>query len=106
MLAHFHFLNKGVVPFSLPHDEVGRAELSKAADLDDEQVDFVWRTSDMIKEPSRCKQFKNRICIDEHIADAETAEKIKEVRGRDMVGHDYFWVSFLFDEDWKPRPQD
>lgn len=106
MLAHFHFLNKGVVPFSLPHDEIARETLSQAADLDDEQVDLVWRTSDMIKDPRRCEQYKNHVCNCEDFADTEIANKMKEVRERDMVGHDYFWVSFLFDQDWKPRPQD
>lgn len=106
MLAHFHFLNKGVVPFSLPHNEIGRAELSKAADLDDEQVDLVWKTSDMIKDPWRCEQYENHIWNDGDVADEKIAEKMKEVRERDMVGNEYFWVSFLFDKDWKPRRQD
>lgn len=65
MLAHFHFLNKGVVPFSLPHDEIGRAELSRAADLDDEQVDFVWRTSDLIKNTWRCKPVYTILSLDD-----------------------------------------
>ncbi|OTB14989.1 hypothetical protein K445DRAFT_61587 [Daldinia sp. EC12] len=85
MLAHFHFINKGVIPFSLPHNEIGRAELQRAAELDDEQVDFVWRTSDLIR---------------------ERVDLMKHVRERDLVGHDLFWVSFLYDEDWKPRLND
>lgn len=53
MLAHFHFINKGVLPFHIPHDERGRHELSKAASLNEEQLDFVWRTGDMIRDPER-----------------------------------------------------
>ena len=53
LLAHFHFINKGVVPFSLPHTPAGRQELAKAASLNDEQVDFVWKTSRLINDPER-----------------------------------------------------
>lgn len=53
MLAHFHFINKGVIPFSLPHSAAGKQELGKAANLSDVQVNFVWRTSRLINEPER-----------------------------------------------------
>ncbi|KAK7928360.1 hypothetical protein PG985_005358 [Apiospora marii] len=83
MLAHFHFINKGVLPFSLPANAAGRAELQRAADLNDEQVDFVWRTSELVKQ-----------------------RFMKNVRERDLVGNDLFWVSFLYDDDWRPRAND
>jgi hypothetical protein len=53
MLAHFHFINKGVVPFSLPQNDAGKQELAKAANLTDEQVDFVWMTSRLTNDPER-----------------------------------------------------
>ena len=53
MLAHFHFINKGVLPFDIPHDEKGRHELAKAASLSEEQLDFVWKTGDMVRDPAR-----------------------------------------------------
>ena len=53
MLAHFHFLNKGVVPFSLPQTESGRKDLAKAANLTEEEVEFVWRTANLVKDPQR-----------------------------------------------------
>ena len=53
MLAHFHFLNKGVLPFALPQTPEGKQELAKAANLTDEQVEFVWRTSNFLKDPER-----------------------------------------------------
>ena len=34
MLAHFHYLSKGVLPFHLSYDEAGLRQLAKAADLD------------------------------------------------------------------------
>ncbi|KAM7223111.1 hypothetical protein V8F06_001667 [Rhypophila decipiens] len=87
MLAHFHFINKGVAPFSLAHSAVGRQDLAKAADLDDDQVRFVWKTSAMVQEPAR-------------------AARIKAVRESGQVGDDLYWVSMLYDKEWKPASQD
>ncbi|KAK3682997.1 hypothetical protein B0T22DRAFT_385649 [Podospora appendiculata] len=87
MLAHFHFINKGVIPFSLPHTEAGKQELTKAANLSEEELQFVWKTSNMIKDPER-------------------AARMKRVRERDEVGDDLYWVSMLYDKEWKPREND
>ncbi|KAK4466359.1 hypothetical protein QBC42DRAFT_166788 [Cladorrhinum samala] len=87
MLAHFHFINKGVLPFSLPHTPEGQKELAKAANLTDEQVLFVWRTSNLFREPARAADMKFR-------------------RETGQVGHDLYWVSMLFDSDWKPHEND
>jgi hypothetical protein len=53
MLAHFHYLNKGVHPFKLTYNAEGLRELSKAADLDADQVGFVRLTSSLINDPRR-----------------------------------------------------
>jgi len=53
MLAHFHYLNKGVLPFHLSYDEAGLRQLAKAADLDPDQVDFVKTTSVLLRDPTR-----------------------------------------------------
>ncbi|KAK0708520.1 hypothetical protein B0H67DRAFT_496689 [Lasiosphaeris hirsuta] len=87
ILAHFHFINKGVIPFSLPHTEAGKQELAKAANLSDEQVEFVWRTSNMVNNPQR-------------------AACMRYVRERGMVGEDLYWVSMLYDKEWKPTAND
>jgi len=87
MLAHFHFLNKGVLPFALPHTPEGKQELAKAANLTDEQVEFVWRTSNFLKDPKR-------------------VARIRFARETAAVGDDLYWVSMLFDEEWTPSPQD
>ncbi|KAK3991427.1 hypothetical protein QBC44DRAFT_236889 [Cladorrhinum sp. PSN332] len=87
MLAHFHFINKGVLPFSLPHTDAGRKELAKAADLTDEQVEFVKRTSDLVRDPVR-------------------AMVMKRQRDNNEVGSDLYWVSMLYDADWKPQEND
>ncbi|KAK3349052.1 hypothetical protein B0T25DRAFT_458000 [Lasiosphaeria hispida] len=87
ILAHFHFINKGVIPFSLPHTEAGKQELAKAANLSNEQVDFVWRTSNMVNDPER-------------------AAHMRYARERGMVGEDLYWVSMLYDREWKPTGND
>ncbi|KAK4165574.1 hypothetical protein QBC43DRAFT_208230 [Cladorrhinum sp. PSN259] len=87
MLAHFHFINKGVLPFSLPHTEAGRKELAKAAELTEEQVEFVLRTSKFIRDPLR-------------------AAEMRRQRDNLEVGSDLYWVSMLYDVDWKPQEND
>lgn len=87
MLAHFHFINKGVIPFSLPHNAAGKQELAKAANLTDEQVDFVWRTARLAHDPKR-------------------VARMRYVRERGLVGDDLYWVSMLFDQKWVPHGND
>lgn len=87
MLAHFHFINKGVLPFHIPHDEKGRRELAKAAALNEEQLDFVWRTGDMVRDPVR-------------------VARMKHVREMFNVGDDFYWISMLYDKEWKPLGND
>ncbi|KAK0669846.1 hypothetical protein QBC41DRAFT_223005 [Cercophora samala] len=85
ILAHFHYINRGVVPFSLPlHTKEGRNDLAKAAELTAEQVDFVRMTAEMVK-------------------DNERQKTIKAVREQEDVGHALYWVSMLYDQDWKPK---
>ncbi|KAK0715510.1 hypothetical protein B0H67DRAFT_242090 [Lasiosphaeris hirsuta] len=84
MLAHFHILNKGVYPFRLTCDAVGLRQLSKAADLDPEQADFVKLTSNLILDPIRAAKFKT----------------IRDIRNRN---DDLCWVSQLYEEDCAPR---
>ncbi|KAI0115733.1 hypothetical protein GGR51DRAFT_546078 [Nemania sp. FL0031] len=85
MLAHFHYLNKGVVPFQLSHNAEGLRELAKVGELDDDSVKFVLRTSTLMK-------------------DEERIAKIEEVRATRQFGHDLFWISQLYDADWRPSP--
>ncbi|KAK3388504.1 hypothetical protein B0T20DRAFT_457152 [Sordaria brevicollis] len=88
MLAHFHFINKGVLPFHIPLDEEkGRQELAKAAALTEEQLDFVRRTGEMIRDPGR-------------------VARMKHVRDNFDVGDDFYWISMLYDREWKPVGND
>ena len=54
-LAHFHYLNKGVLPFHLTYDEKSLRSLATAADLDSEELEFVKETSQHINHPARGK---------------------------------------------------
>lgn len=85
MLAHFHYINRGVVPFSLPlHTKDGRSDLAKAANLTEEQVSFVRMTAEMVKDSAR-------------------QSTMRTVREQEDVGHDLYWVSMLYDQEWRPK---
>ncbi|KAL3471565.1 hypothetical protein BJX99DRAFT_266617 [Aspergillus californicus] len=85
MLAHFHYLNKGVLPFHLTYDEKSLRNLAAAAELDRDELDFVKRTSELVNEPARMA----------HMAG---------IRKNRDYGADMYWVSQLFDVDWAPGP--
>lgn len=53
MLAHFHYLNKGVLPFHLTYDEKALRNLALAADLDSDELEFVKKTSELVNDPAR-----------------------------------------------------
>ncbi|KAI0602176.1 hypothetical protein F4775DRAFT_588403 [Biscogniauxia sp. FL1348] len=86
MLAHFHYLNKGVHPFGMCHAAKHRQELAKAAELDEDGVNFVCETSRQVNETGLQRE-------------------IKEVRAAKNFGHDLYWVSQLYDEVWEPGPK-
>ncbi|KAL2866698.1 uncharacterized protein BJX67DRAFT_124028 [Aspergillus lucknowensis] len=53
MLAHFHYLNKGVLPFHMTYDEKSLRNLAAAAELDSVELDFVQETSQLVNEKAR-----------------------------------------------------
>ncbi|SPQ27182.1 dc7b8959-bb24-4bdd-88c8-e08b8e00ba17 [Thermothielavioides terrestris] len=85
MLAHFHYLNKGVHPFRMTYDAAGLRKLSNAAELNDTQLAFVKLTSHLLREPSRVAE-------------------IASVRARRDFNHDLYWVAQLYEENWVPGP--
>lgn len=101
MLAHFHFINKGVIPFSLPHNVAGKQELAKAANLTDEQVSFVWRTATLAHDPER-GMFPSTSSLVRFLTSPQVA-RMRYVRERGLVGHDLYWVSMLYDKEWVPQ---
>lgn len=78
--------------WSLP-DQVARAELNA------EQVEFVRQTS---REIDR----KGMLHLPRCPATANVSLKatiFREIRGKGQFEHDYYFISQLYDLDWKPR---
>jgi hypothetical protein len=50
MLAHFHWLNKGALPFLCTPDSKGVAKLMKEAEITETQAEFVHRTALLVQE--------------------------------------------------------
>ncbi|KAK0732061.1 hypothetical protein B0H67DRAFT_640369 [Lasiosphaeris hirsuta] len=79
LLAHFHFAIKGAVPFRLalhgPSSELG----THGALLPD-QVDFIVDSAALV----------DRI-----------RPKWRDLRPTESYGHDFYWISQMFDENWK-----
>ncbi|KAK5990690.1 Satratoxin biosynthesis SC3 cluster transcription factor SAT20-like protein [Cladobotryum mycophilum] len=80
LLAHFHYCNKGVHPFS---DDCKDQDLRTLADLDEDKIQFVRATRAFAKQ---------------HKQDWE------ELRVNGACESDYYFVSQLFEEGWQPRP--
>lgn len=78
ILAHFHYCNKGRIPFS---EECEDKDLRALAQLDEEKIRFVRAT---------------RGFVQRHQQDW------KQVRSNEVYEDDYFFVSQLFDEKWQP----
>ncbi|RDA85170.1 hypothetical protein CP532_2363 [Ophiocordyceps camponoti-leonardi (nom. inval.)] len=79
LLAHFHYCNKGVYPFS---DECKDKDLQSLADLGEDELKFVRETKAYHK--------TNR-------------GRWQQVRNGGAFEDDFFFVSQLFDEKWKPQ---
>ncbi|EKJ75419.1 hypothetical protein FPSE_04438 [Fusarium pseudograminearum CS3096] len=79
LLAHFHYCNKGIYPFS---EGCKDQDLRTLAGLDEEKIKFVRDTSTMARK-------------------YETPwGKLREAA---VYEHDYFFVSQLFETNWQPR---
>jgi hypothetical protein len=59
MLAHYHYLNKGVLPFRLSLDGEGRKELARIAELTEEQIGFIRKTAIIVFAPEKRKSFSS-----------------------------------------------
>jgi len=79
LLAHFHVCNKGAHPFNLDWsstDQIAWTEFNA------EQVEFMRETAKEIK---------------------KKAPLFRRVQEKDEFEHDYYFLSQLFESDWKPR---
>jgi hypothetical protein len=53
LLAHFHYLNKGVLPFHMTYDEESLNNLRAMADLNSDELNFVKQTSFYVNDRAR-----------------------------------------------------
>ncbi|KAL2821114.1 hypothetical protein BJX63DRAFT_418148 [Aspergillus granulosus] len=83
MLAHFHYLNKGVLPFHMTYDEESLRNLGAMADLNSEELNFVKQTSVFVNDRAR-------------------RARMAEIRSTVNFGDDLYWISQLYDSDWTP----
>ncbi|KAG4265672.1 hypothetical protein FPRO06_00952 [Fusarium proliferatum] len=79
LLAHFHYCNKGIYPFS---EDCKDQDLRTLAGLDEEKIKFVHHTSNLAR---------------------RHALQWEEIRNKAVYEHDYFFVSQLFETNWQPR---
>jgi hypothetical protein len=79
LLAHFHYCNKGMHPFS---DECTDQDLRARAGLNEEQIRFVHMTRSFAKQ---------------HQSEWEALREQKQYE------NDFFFISQLFEKNWEPR---
>ncbi|OBT85528.1 hypothetical protein VE02_05374 [Pseudogymnoascus sp. 03VT05] len=80
LLAHFHLCNKGSYPFSAAAGE--RADILTNAGLTEKQSKFIEST----------RKFVNG-----------NAVRFEEFRWAEAFDNDYYFISQLYEQDWKPR---
>lgn len=83
MIAHFHYTNKGQQPFTMALDPSGLQEVVEATNMDAEHIRFIKESAFMIQ---------------------EREAEIRQVREARAFGNDLYWISQLYDKDWKPSP--
>ncbi|KAH7170959.1 hypothetical protein EDB81DRAFT_876970 [Dactylonectria macrodidyma] len=79
LLAHFHYCNKGIYPFS---EGCKDQDLRTLAGLDEDKIQFVHAT---------------RACAKQNM------QAWEELREGTAYEDDYFFISQLFEENWQPR---
>jgi hypothetical protein len=101
MLAYFHYLNKASRPFALDWDLPSNVAM---AELNAEQVQFAKETAEQVQ--ARSEYFYNRLCrsqstnVPSHLPES-TFEKVRE---SEHFENEYYFLSQLYDMDWKPSP--
>ncbi|KAG9257811.1 uncharacterized protein F5Z01DRAFT_692675 [Emericellopsis atlantica] len=79
LLAHFHYCNKGVYPFS---DQCKDQDLRTLAGLNEDEILFVKATRQVAK---------------------QSKHDWEKVRARGDYENDWYFVSQLFEENWQPQ---
>jgi hypothetical protein len=105
ILAHFHYCNKGIMPFS---EECEDQDLRTLAHLDEDKIMFVRATRAHIERHSESPipphsptdQIPGLALI---LGLLVTEKDWEDIRARKEYEEDYFFVSQLFEEKWQPR---
>ncbi|KAF7553282.1 hypothetical protein G7046_g7146 [Stylonectria norvegica] len=100
LLAHFHYCNKGVYPFSA---ECKDQELRGLAELDDEQIGFVHETREYAKQRSESSRTSPVFRSSANIWFYDTERSWADLRNQAAYEDDYFFTGQLFEENWQPR---
>ena len=99
MIAHFHYTNKGQQPFTMALDPSGLQEVVEATNMDAEHIRFIKESAFMIQERGMYIIFIARTTLI-----STTEAEIRQVREARAFGNDLYWISQLYDKDWKPSP--
>ncbi len=100
ILAHFHYCNKGKLPFSLADSYETLEQLKKIAELDEEQTMFVRNTSIYVHSVRKYRNLE----LMRNILRISLGHDVKKARENLDFGHDLYFVSQMFDEEWRPTP--
>lgn len=111
LLAHFHYTNKGVHPFTIDWtspDQIDRSQFNA------EQAQFMRETVAEINKKGWTRLNPLPIATLSPLGSPLSSqtgtntlfgmaeERFREVRQKEEFEHDYYFISQLYDRDWKP----
>ena len=97
LLAHFHYLNKGGLPFAVAEDISRLRKLFGHAELTETECEFIRNSALLVRERSKYKL----PCLEMRLLTI-AAHVMKMVQQDHAFGHDFFWISQLYEKDWRP----
>jgi hypothetical protein len=99
VLGHFHYCNKGKLPFRLADSYGTLQQLKKIAELDDEQTMFVRNTSLYVH---TSRKYSKSVLSQKYTHTIPLGDDYTKARDSLNFGHDLYFVSQMFDEQWAP----
>lgn len=101
MLAYFHYLNKASRPFALDWDLPSNVAM---AELNAEQVQFVKETAEQVQ--ARSEYFHGRLGCSQstNVPSYLPESTFENVRENKLFENEYYFLSQLYDKEWKPSP--
>lgn len=99
MLAHFHYLNQGACPFSIVMGGPKRKKFLQQAGLTAGQMALIESTAKWAENRGESISYSRVPFLTSVVA-----PMLRNIRETHAFGHDYFWISQLYDVDWKLGP--